>query len=73
MWLSVTITGIGGLTVANALIKKGLSVEVVERAASFSATAGAGFGFSPNGHICLGTLGFAEQCQDSESISPHTI
>jgi salicylate hydroxylase len=49
--------GIGGLTAANALKQKGFSVRVFEQASHFLPTAGAGFGFSPNGQICLASLG----------------
>mmetsp|Transcript_14146 Transcript_14146/g.34036 ORF Transcript_14146/g.34036 Transcript_14146/m.34036 type:complete len:376 (-) Transcript_14146:2198-3325(-) len=55
--------GIGGLTVANALLhKQAVSrVTLYEQAPHFVPTAGAGFGFSPNGQICLASIG----------ISPH--
>lgn len=33
--------------------------QVLERAAKFIPTAGAGFGFSPNGQACLGSIGFS--------------
>jgi len=50
--------GIGGLTTALALSRiSGLKVRVLEKARSYSPTAGAGFGFSPNGQLCLVGLG----------------
>jgi len=58
--LSVGIIGggIGGLTTANALLRKGFTnVKVFDAAAKFLPTSGAGFGFSPNGQICLSSLG----------------
>ena len=62
--------GIGGLTVANALIWQnsnppndgnrplGLKrVSVYEQRAFFSSNVGAGFGLSPNGQVCLSSIG----------------
>jgi salicylate hydroxylase len=50
--------GIGGLTAANALIRRGFkNVRVYDQASHFVATAGAGFGFSPNGQMCLTSIG----------------
>lgn len=50
--------GIGGLTVANALLRRGFKdVRVYDQASHFVATAGAGFGFSPNGQLCLTSIG----------------
>lgn len=50
--------GIGGLTAANALIRRGFTnVRVYDQASHFVATAGAGFGFSPNGQMCLTSIG----------------
>jgi 2-polyprenyl-6-methoxyphenol hydroxylase-like FAD-dependent oxidoreductase len=53
--------GIGGLSVANAALlhRKNLvhRVSVYEKASHFMPTAGAGFGFSPNGQICLSSIG----------------
>jgi salicylate hydroxylase len=51
--------GIGGLTVANALLHKQRTnrITVYEQASQFIPTAGAGFGFSPNGQICLHSIG----------------
>jgi 2-polyprenyl-6-methoxyphenol hydroxylase-like FAD-dependent oxidoreductase len=52
--------GIGGLTAANAfLFRKNLvgRVSIYEQASHFIPTAGAGFGFSPNGQICLSSIG----------------
>ena len=45
--------GIGGLTAARALTLKGVTCTVLDQAAHFTPTAGAGFGFSPNGQMCL--------------------
>lgn len=61
--IGIVGAGIGGLTVANALIQKGFIVKVFEQAAKFVPTAGAGFGFSPNGQICLASLGLGPQTQ----------
>jgi|EP00970_Alexandrium_tamarense_P010389 salicylate hydroxylase len=53
--------GIGGLTAANALLNKNPNLierlTVYEQAKEFTPTAGAGFGFSPNGQICLSSIG----------------
>jgi salicylate hydroxylase len=49
--------GIGGLTAAIALRQKGFVVRVYEQASQFIPKAGAGFGFSPNGQVCLKSLG----------------
>lgn len=51
--------GIGGLTAANALLHKNLTnrITVYEKASHFIPSAGAGFGFSPNGQICLRSIG----------------
>jgi len=54
--------GIGGLTTALALSRiSGLKVRVLEKARSYSPTAGAGFGFSPNGQLCLVGLGIPKK------------
>lgn len=55
--------GIGGLTTALALSRQGVNVRVFEQASHFVANAGAGFGFSPNGQICLEYLGVADKMQ----------
>jgi salicylate hydroxylase len=57
--LSVGIVGggIGGLTAAVALAKRGAVVRVYEQASHFAPTAGAAFGLSPNGQVCLESLG----------------
>jgi len=49
--------GIGGLTAATALKQKGFLVKVYEQASHFIPKAGAGFGFSPNGQVCLKSIG----------------
>ncbi|UJR20543.1 hypothetical protein I4U23_023670 [Adineta vaga] len=49
--------GIGGLTLANSLIRSGLSVSLYERTPHYISTAGAGFGFQPNGQISLAYIG----------------
>ena len=49
--------GIGGLTAATALRQKGFIVRVYEQASHFVPRAGAGFGFSPNGQVCLKSIG----------------
>lgn len=61
--IGIVGAGIGGLSVANALIQKGFIVKVFDKAAKFVPTAGAGFGFSPNGQICLASLGLGPQTQ----------
>ena len=53
--------GIGGLTVANALMRAGVSVSVYERFPRFIPTAGAAVGLQPNGQISLEHLGFKDQ------------
>lgn len=53
--------GIGGLAVANALKRSGLSVALYERSPYFIPTAGAGFGLQPNGQMSLSYLGFKDQ------------
>jgi salicylate hydroxylase len=57
--LSVGIVGggIGGLTAAFALAKRGASIRVYEQASHFLPTAGAAFGLSPNGQVCIESLG----------------
>ena len=55
--IGIVGAGIGGLTVANALKQKGFLVKVYEQASHFIPKAGAGFGFSPNGQVCLASLG----------------
>jgi hypothetical protein len=45
--------GIGGLTTAHALLRRGFTkVKVFDQADKFYATAGAGFGLGPNGRVC---------------------
>jgi salicylate hydroxylase len=56
--------GIGGLTVANALKRAGLSVSLYERSPYFISTAGAGFGLQPNGQVCLSYIGFKDQAKN---------
>jgi salicylate hydroxylase len=55
--------GIGGLATANALLYQDCvsSLKVYEQASHFVPTAGAGFGFSPNGQICLEFIGISAQ------------
>lgn len=55
--------GIGGLTAANALKRIGLSVSLYERSPYFIPTAGAGFGFQPNGQIALNYIGLRDQAE----------
>jgi salicylate hydroxylase len=57
--------GIGGLTTANALLCRQVAsrVTVYEQAPYFVSTAGAGFGFSPNGQICLASIGIYPERQ----------
>ncbi len=55
--------GIGGLATATALARKGFKVQVFERATQFTPKTGAGFGLSPNGQVCLASLGLHRQTQ----------
>ncbi|RHY51202.1 hypothetical protein DYB28_004762 [Aphanomyces astaci] len=52
--------GIGGLTAARALLRHGIQVTLLEKAAAFLPTTGAAFGFSSNGQICLESLGLGD-------------
>lgn len=49
--------GIGGLTAANALERRGFRVRVYEQAIRYIPRAGAGFGLSPYEQVCLASLG----------------
>jgi len=71
--------GIGGLSVANALLYKNNNkhrnivdrVTVYEQADKFIPTAGAGFGFSPNGQMCLSSIGIHDYhnfCQPFDTM-----
>ena len=69
--------GIGGLSVANALLHKSNKhnlvdrVTVYEQADKFIPTAGAGFGFSPNGQMCLSSIGihdYQKICQPFDTM-----
>ena len=66
--------GIGGLSVANALLHRNnlaARVSVYEQAKEFVPTAGAGFGFSPNGQICLSSIGingYRKFCQPFDTL-----
>src|SRR6187455_299457 len=51
--------GIGGLTAANALLQRGISVRVYEQAAALTEV-GAGVALQPNGIRMLRRLGFGE-------------
>ena len=53
--------GIGGQAAARALSLQGFSVSVLKTADAFKAKAVAGFGFSPNGQICLAHLELGPQ------------
>ncbi|CAF5147150.1 unnamed protein product, partial [Rotaria sp. Silwood1] len=55
--------GIGGLTVANALKRIGMSVSLYERAPYFIPTVGAAFGLQPNGQASLAHIGFKDQIE----------
>jgi 2-polyprenyl-6-methoxyphenol hydroxylase-like FAD-dependent oxidoreductase len=67
--IAVVGGGIGGLAFANALLHKDNRaygkregpvlerVTIYDQASHFSPTAGAGFGLSPNGQICLSSIG----------------
>lgn len=59
--------GIGGLTAALALLRKGIDVDVYERAAELT-EAGAGLRCSPNGSRVLIELGLGEQMMASSVI-----
>lgn len=61
--IAIVGAGIGGLTTANALIQKGFAVKVFDQTSKFVSTAGAGFGLSPNGQICLASLGLHDRLQ----------
>ncbi|KAF0701235.1 Aste57867_8272 [Aphanomyces stellatus] len=52
--------GLGGLAAARAFQRKGIHVKLFEKAAAFLPTTGAGFGFSPNGQICVESLGLKD-------------
>lgn len=49
--------GIGGLTIAKALSAKGFNIKILEQTKQYIPTSGAGFGLSPNGLMCLHSLG----------------
>jgi len=55
--------GIGGLTLANCLIRVGLSVSLYERSPYFISTAGAGLSFQPNGQMSLAYIGLKDQTE----------
>ncbi|CAF1478627.1 unnamed protein product [Adineta steineri] len=55
--------GIGGLTLANCLLRTGISVSLYERSPCFIPTVGAGFSFQPNGQMCLAYMGFKDQTE----------
>ena len=66
--------GIGGLTLANALHQQGIHVRVFEKASHFIPTAGAGFGFAPNGQHCLASLGLGpELTKKGHPLRKHVI
>src|SRR5262245_56985514 len=52
--------GIGGAAAANALLQRGIDVQVYEQASSLSEV-GAGVGFGPNGVRMLRRLGFGDE------------
>ncbi|KAF0701230.1 Aste57867_8267 [Aphanomyces stellatus] len=52
--------GIGGLAAARAFQRKGIQVTLLEKAAAFLPTTGAGFGFSANGQLCVESLGLKD-------------
>lgn len=53
--------GIGGLTVANTLMRAGVSVSLYERFPHFIPTSGAAVGLQPNGQISLEHVGFKDE------------
>jgi len=55
--------GIGGLAVANSLMRIGMSVSLYERSPYFIPIAGAGFGLQPNGQISLAYIDFQDQAE----------
>jgi 2-polyprenyl-6-methoxyphenol hydroxylase-like FAD-dependent oxidoreductase len=55
--------GIGGLTVANALMRAGISVSLYERSPCFIPAVEAGFGLQSNGQEILAHIGFKEKVQ----------
>jgi salicylate hydroxylase len=55
--------GIGGLAIANSLMRIGMSVSLYERSPYFIPIAGAGFSLQPNGQISLAYIGFQEQAE----------
>ena len=59
--IGIVGAGIGGLTTANALIQRGFTrVNIYDKASHFIPSAGAGFGLSPNGQLCLSSIGIEE-------------
>ncbi|CAF1184387.1 unnamed protein product [Adineta steineri] len=55
--------GVGGLAIANCLLRTGISVSLYERSPYFIPTVGAGFGSQPNGQMCLTYMGFKDQTE----------
>ncbi|MFE9773445.1 FAD-dependent oxidoreductase [Streptomyces sp. NPDC005931] len=64
--------GIGGLTAANALHRRGWSVTVCERAPQLPAT-GAGIGLAPNALLALKTIGVDDAAHAVGSAVPETM
>lgn len=60
--IGIVGAGLGGLSLCNALLKRGFTkIKIFDQAKGFLPTSGAGFGFSPNGQLCLSSIGIDYQ------------
>lgn len=64
--------GIGGLTVATALARRGVAVTLIERASAISEV-GAGLQISPNGIAVLRALGLARGVADRGAVAANAV